>query len=239
MDVAYFSDQGLVRSRNEDSIFVDESRGLFIVADGMGGHLGGEVASDMAVRIVRDHLLDADPVNEDRIETALQQANREVYGLSTQQAELSGMGTTLSVASVGQGHLVYGHVGDSRIYLVRDGQMSRVTRDHTMVEELVEQGAISAEEARHHPRKNVLVRALGTDQHLPVDRGTVPLQAGDTVVLMTDGVYGYLEDRDILGVLDTMPLQEAVRTIMQQVMDRGASDNLTMIAFQVEAGWLK
>ena len=238
MSVAYFSDQGLVRSRNEDSLFVDEAQGIFIVADGMGGHLGGEVASDMAVRIVRDYLLAAGPRNEDIVETALLEANREVHGLSLQQAELSGMGTTLSVAALAKGSLVFAHVGDSRIYLVREGQISRITRDHTMVEELVEQGAITPDEARHHPRKNVLVRALGTDPELRVDRGTLPLQAGDTLVLMTDGVYGYLEDQELLQVLEDKPIEDAASSIRQQVIAQGASDNLTFIAVQVEAGWL-
>ncbi len=238
MGVAYFSDQGLVRSRNEDSLFVDETQGVFIVADGMGGHLGGEVASELAVRIVREHLLEGSPLNEDAVEAALLEANREVYGLSLQQAELSGMGTTLSVAVLGGGRLIYGHVGDSRIYLIRKGQISRITRDHTMVEELVEQGAISPEEARNHPRKNVLVRALGTDPDLLVDRGSLPIQAGDTLVLMTDGVYGYLEDQEILQVLEEKSIGDAARTIRQQVVTQGASDNLTLIAVQVEAGWL-
>ena len=148
--------------------------------------------------------------------------------MSNEQPQTSGR-----VGALAGMRLIWGHVGDSRIYLLRDGGIRQITRDHTMVEELVTQGAISPEEARVHPRKNVLIRALGTEDSLLVDVGTEPLLPGDLLLLMSDGVYSYLDDGELTLQMDTPDLEQAAEQLKQYILDRGAQDNLSFVAVRI------
>lgn len=232
MNIGQFTHRGLVRELNEDTVWADPETGLFVVADGMGGHLAGEVASAEAVRLIRQHL-SLEGLSQDSVREAFLVANREILRMSRTEASLQGMGTTVSLAALAGMSLIWGHVGDSRIYLLRDGVIRQITRDHTMVEELVTQGAISLEEARVHPRKNVLIRALGTEDSLLVDVGTETLVPGDLLLLMSDGVYSYLDDGELTLWMDTPDLEQAAEQLKQYILDRGAQDNLSFVAVRI------
>lgn len=232
MNIGQFTHRGLVRELNEDTVWADPETGLFVVADGMGGHLAGEVASAEAVRLIRKHL-SLHGLSQESVREAFLVANREILRMSRTDESLQGMGTTVSLAALAGLTLVWGHVGDSRIYLLRDGGIRQITRDHTMVEELVTQGAISPEEARVHPRKNVLIRALGTEDSLLVDVGTEPLLPGDLLLLMSDGVYSYLDDGELTLQMDTPDLEQAAEQLKQYILDRGAQDNLSFVAVRI------
>jgi PPM family protein phosphatase len=222
---------GRKRRRNEDA-FVNEPP-LFAVADGMGGPRAGEVASGLAAAAVKAGEAGGDGV--ERVVALIQEANRRVYERSSEDANVSGMGTTMTVALVEDGGVVFGHVGDSRAYLVRDGVLEQLTQDHSLVAELVRGGKLSPEEAEHHPQRSVITRALGTDPDVDVDTFTVPDQNGDVFLICSDGLTTMIGDDTIERVLteNGSDLGSAAEELVRLANKAGGEDNITVVAFEV------
>ncbi|MEP7335066.1 MAG: Stp1/IreP family PP2C-type Ser/Thr phosphatase [Actinomycetota bacterium] len=219
------TDPGRRRRRNEDSYVIDPP--LFAVADGMGGAQAGEVASKLAAGAVKEHGAD--------VESLVQEANRRVHQRSLEDPNTSGMGTTLTVAEVEDGVVSIGHVGDSRAYLVRDGNLEQLTEDHSLVGELMRTGKLSAEEAGSHPQRSMITRALGTDPNVDVDIFSVEPRGGDLFLLCSDGLTSMVDDREILRLVGEKrgDLDDLVKALIKTANKGGGEDNITVIAFEI------
>ena len=222
------TDVGRVRAGNEDSYMVSEP--LFAVADGMGGHQGGEVASKLAL----DTLL---AVNDggDLVDT-VREANRAVYQRASEDPRLSGMGTTLTAVLAEADRFRLAHIGDSRLYLVRDGEMRRITKDHTVVERLVDEGRLTPAEAEIHPQRSILTRALGVDENVDVDEEFLEVRPGDRLLLCSDGLTGMADEADILRILSgERDVQRAADALVDIANEAGGQDNITAVVIDVVA----
>jgi serine/threonine protein phosphatase PrpC len=221
---------GLVRTNNEDSFLVDDEHVLYAVADGMGGHRGGEVASRTAIEALRAAIAAGRPVNE-----AIVRANEAVIARASGDSELTGMGTTMTAVVVAGGRqLLIGHVGDSRAYLVHDGEMRRVTDDHSLVEELVREGRLTPEQAESHPRRAVITRALGVDAEVDVDLYTIEVTPGDRLLLCSDGLTTMVRDRDLERIVRGEPdPQRAAELLIDAANSAGGEDNTSVIVIDV------
>lgn len=219
------------RENNEDFFLVDLDRNLFIVADGMGGHNAGEIASSLAVSAVKEFISKAPGDNAAAtIRNAVQAANERVFAQASLGTSREGMGTTLTVAWVVDGTVYIGHVGDSRAYLIRGATMERITSDHSLVQEMVENGGLSELEARKHPRRNILTRAVGTESHVDVDINQVLLQENDKLLLCTDGLNGVLRDEEMFRlVAASSSAADASRRLVTCAAQRGGQDNITAV----------
>ena len=234
MYIAACTDLGKVRDGNEDSLLVIE-RDIIAVADGMGGHAAGEVASQQALEIVKSNLSVLVPTADDQslceqLTAAVVAANKHVYELS-KQAEYAGMGTTLTLARLCGEKVVYAHVGDSRLYLYRQSKLQQITSDHSLVAEMVRNGYITKEEAAHHPRRNVITRAVGTADEVKIDCGVFPWNPGDALLLCTDGLTTMVDDSQLASLLAgglSQP-QELVRQLIETANEQGGKDNVTVI----------
>lgn len=240
MKWSQITDVGRVRQHNEDSIGVFPEIGLFLVADGMGGHSAGEVASAMAVKIIGQHLSafrglkKAGPIN-DILSDGLIKANGAIYKASRDNPELRGMGTTLTAAMVLGQEAFICHVGDSRAYQIRAGSIRQLTLDHSLVQELVRVGGITQVEARQHPQRNVLTRALGTAPGVEVDSFSSPIKKGDLLLLCSDGLTGPLEDSDILKIiLESASLDGAAKDLLGEALNRGGLDNISVLLVECD-----
>ncbi|WP_338825360.1 Protein phosphatase PrpC [Moorella humiferrea] len=225
------SHTGLVRPGNEDFFISDVKRGFFAVADGMGGHQAGEVASYLALRALSDRLFgssEGEPLV--RLKKAAEFANEVVYRSSLADRDRSGMGTTLTAVWILNGKAYLVHIGDSRAYLYRDGQLQVLTDDHSYVGELVRMGGLTAEEARVHPRRNILTRALGTDERADIDSREIALKPGDRLLLCTDGLYEVASDAELADVLNRHgELSVAAKELLRLALERGGPDNVTVV----------
>jgi len=230
--VATVTDTGRKRRRNEDA-FVCEPP-LFAIADGMGGAQAGEVASRLAAAAVSEPVPDA-LAGEDRIFELIQEANRRVYDRSSTDPNTSGMGTTMTVALVEDGAVAFGHVGDSRAYLIRDGEMEQLTEDHSLVNELMKSGKLSPEEAEIHPQRSVITRAVGTDPDVDVDTFTVVAQTGDLFLLCSDGLTDVVAEGEILDLVERNreDIDHALRALVKEANRGGGEDNITVVAFEI------
>ncbi|MFA9400059.1 MAG: Stp1/IreP family PP2C-type Ser/Thr phosphatase [Acidobacteriota bacterium] len=227
------SDTGRQRQANEDSFLARAP--LFVVADGMGGAQAGEVASSAAVQAFADGLPEGRP--EEAVELSIGQANRTIFERAQSDPDLTGMGTTITTASVESEaeEVVIGHVGDSRAYRLRDGILQRLTRDHSLVEEMRRRGQITEEQAEDHPQRSIITRALGPEPEVQVDVQTVPSKPGDTFLLCSDGLTTMIDDERITAVLmDSTSLDAATRTLVDEANRAGGRDNITVVLFQVE-----
>lgn len=222
---------GLIRPDNEDAFLVDAEKGILAVADGMGGHQAGEVASFLALKALAEKLKEGvadDPLA--KLQAAVRFANEVVYRSACLRPEFSGMGTTLTVAWVVGSQAFLAHVGDSRAYLFRDGHLEALTHDHSYVGELVRSGGLTAEEARFHPHRNILTRALGTEADVIVDTRVVELRTGDLLLLCTDGLLEVVKDEEIAEVLTlNKGLKKAVQSLVELALERGGPDNVTVV----------
>ncbi|HJP65837.1 MAG TPA: Stp1/IreP family PP2C-type Ser/Thr phosphatase [Actinomycetota bacterium] len=229
------TDVGRFRERNEDAYLVKEP--LYVVADGMGGHRGGNVASSMAVDVLEQADLSPDAPLSVLIDE-IKRANQEILERSAADQALRGMGTTVTAFLTDQDKGYVAHVGDSRAYLLRDGNLQRLTRDHSLVERMVEEGRLEPDQARHHPQQNILTRVLGGNDDLEVDDLTVdPIQEGDRVLLCTDGLSHMVDDEVIEGILrDEEDPQAAADRLVDAAIDAGGDDNVTVIVLDVEEG---
>jgi protein phosphatase len=231
------TDTGLVRDHNEDSFSLLDlgDRALFVVADGMGGHDAGEVASRIAVDAVRREMSNDTTGHEGPlriVERAIQRANTEVRSEAARRG--SNMGTTLSVALVADGAAYIGSVGDSRVYWLENGSITQVTEDHSLVAKLVATGKLRQEEARNHPRSNLLYRTIGTDETVKTGMFRVELKKGGTLLLCTDGLWGEVEDEEIRRICTEEPYTEIVcARLVQRANANGGKDNITAIVVKV------
>jgi len=230
--VVSLSDTGRKRRHNEDA-FVCEPP-LFAIADGMGGAQAGEVASGLAAAALQEHAGEHGS-SEKRVVALIQEANRLVYERSKEDAALSGMGTTLTLALVGDARVAIGHVGDSRAYLIRDGVLEQITEDHSLVAELTRAGKLSEEEAETHPQRSVITRALGTDPNVDVDAFTLDTRDGDVFMLCSDGLTSMVEDEAIQEIVGKRRrnLERAARDLIKAANRSGGEDNITVIMFEI------
>lgn len=234
IEVSSASDIGCVRTTNEDS-FGAFDPAVYVVADGLGGHAAGEVASRMVTAAVREAAERSPGLDTAVLMDAVQRANRQVRTAAAEHPAYEGMGSTATVlhidAHTGMAH--YAHVGDSRLYLLRGGVLRQVSRDHSYVEELVAQGKLSEDEARNHPRKNLLVRAVGVEEDLQVDGGAFPVEPGDRFLLATDGLTNMVPDDELRELLGG-PIADAARRMTARALAAGGRDNITAIAVAYE-----
>lgn len=227
------SDRGQQRRGNEDAYFVQPP--LFVVADGMGGAQAGEVASGIAVDIFRDGLPDGAAGPEIRLAERVHAANRQIHERSRTAAEQAGMGTTLTAAYVDVDGVAIAHVGDSRAYRWRDGELERLTDDHSLVEELIRQGKLTVEEAEEHPQRSIITRALGPEPDVQVDTRTAPARDGDLFLLCSDGLTGMIGEAGVAEVLSRGgSLRDMVRALIAAANQAGGRDNITVVLFRIE-----
>lgn len=218
---------GLKREHNEDNYLIDEQLGLWIVADGMGGHECGEVASQIVVDLIHDKIKVEVPLQD-----AVQKAHEVVLLAADQRLGLPGMGSTVVVLRIIDDHYEIAWVGDSRAYLWDEGQLRQLTRDHSFVQQLLETGEISVEEAQIHPHRNIITQAIGAGdlEKLNVDVIAEPMYRGQQVLLCSDGLTDEVSDSDIATVLaDSLTEQEKVDKLIQMALDNGGSDNVTVL----------
>jgi len=244
------SDIGRRRLSNEDAFLVDDELGLYVVADGMGGHNAGEVASGEAVDVLhsmvkreRDSLATFDDLQAEAdgdllrrtlrvLESAVQAATYMVFGLGQANPERKGMGTTISVLLLRGQHAITAQVGDSRIYLMRDGRVEQVTEDHTLVAWQLKKGLITESEARLSRQKNVITRAVGSREYVQVDTKALNVRPGDRFLLCSDGLHGYLDEPDI-SALHAGTVEQAATRAIELANQRGGRDNITAILVEV------
>jgi protein phosphatase len=233
---AAVSHVGKIRANNQDSGYAGEF--LFVVADGMGGHAGGDVASAIAVKriIETDHHYTSGSDAEFALHTALTAANAQLAETVFDHSELTGMGTTVSGLILVNGQVVIAHIGDSRIYLLREGELTQVTADHTFVQRLVDSGRITEEEAAVHPRRSVLMRVLGDVDATPeIDTSIMATQPGDRWLLCSDGLSSYVSHDKILHALvANESAQAAADRLVKDALDQGAPDNVTVVLVDVD-----
>jgi serine/threonine protein phosphatase PrpC len=231
-DSAGKTDAGRKRRRNEDAFVLDPP--LFVVADGMGGAQAGEVASRLAAAAFRE-FHDADELEpEERVTAIVQEANRRIYERARSDAQVSGMGTTITAALLTGSNVALGHVGDSRAYRLREGALEQLTEDHSLVADLVRSGRLTPEEADTHPQRSVITRALGTDPEVDVDTFTVPAEPGDVFMLCSDGLTTMVEDEEIISTIARSPtLEEATKALVKAANRAGGEDNVTVILFSL------
>jgi serine/threonine protein phosphatase PrpC len=221
---------GLVRPTNEDSLLV--SHRLYGVADGMGGHRGGETASRVAVQVIRNLLLGRAP-EENALRIALEAANQRIFDMQRHDPALSGMGTTTTLLWESDTHILIAHVGDSRAYLYRGGELRCQTQDHSVVGELVRNKAITPEMAKNHPYRSVITRALGIDPVMEPDILQVDKQAGDLWLICSDGLYNMVDDTLIADTLRTAEDEPAADKLLETALKNGGHDNVSLILGRV------
>jgi serine/threonine protein phosphatase PrpC len=230
---AALTETGKVRDNNEDSLHADGR--VFIVADGMGGHRAGEVASAAAI----EEFLRFEEENRglnplERIKRGILSANRELFRMARSDPGLEGMGTTFTCVLL-EKELFLGHVGDSRAYLMREGSLRPMTRDHSLVEQMVDKGYISRFEARTHPQRNIILRALGVNEKLEVDLENMAVIPRDRILLCSDGLTGFVEDRDLEAIISECEDPEiCCRVMVDTANERGGADNITVIVIDFE-----
>ena len=231
IEIVSLTDTGRQRSTNQDSFgegLAPDGGRLAIVADGMGGHAGGETASRLAVDAVQNVVAQSSGAPDATLREALETANRAVHDESQRNAQLMGMGTTGVAMLFGADAAFIANVGDSRAYRLRDGEIEQLTDDHSLVAELQRRGIISEEEALVHPRRNEVLRSLGVEPEVTVDLFAVELRAGDVFLLCSDGLSGVVRDAEIAEVLRREPPEQAVRTLVDFANERGGPDNVTV-----------
>jgi len=251
--IAYqaISDVGRKRKGNEDSLFLNPEQKLFVVADGMGGHAAGEVASKVAVDAINEFVCltsgdeeitwpfgldESISYDGNRLKTAIRHANRKVLEATREKTEYEGMATTVAAVLVDGDVANLGHVGDSRIYLFSDGVFTQLTSDHSWVNEQIQSGVISADQARSHPLRNVVTRALGGKADLAVDMQTRRMKAGDLLLLCSDGLTAMVPDEDIARILGEAKgdVEKAAKDLVAEANAHGGEDNITVVLLKFE-----
>ena len=242
MKFAARTDIGKYRTLNEDLYFVDEEIGLFVIADGVGGHDAGDLASGIAVAVFQEwadelHKLPADSIDTtptgklDTLKTLVNEANHRVYEKSLTRSFSNGMGTTLIGGFITPSELIYAHVGDSRLYILRGGVLEQITKDHSLVQKLVDIGQLTAQEARVHRHRNIIDRAIGFEPTVDIDCEICPLNPDDILLACTDGLHDMIvDDAEIARIIiDASDLDAASRGLIDRVLDYGGKDNVTLV----------
>ena len=249
LEIASCTDPGMVRSHNEDSIASDPVNGLVVLADGMGGYNAGEDASGMATTVITTEMaqllakvkpfqLDEQtkkPVAEKLIRDQVIKANTSIYQAAQSQAQYAGMGTTLVVCLFYDNKISVGHLGDSRLYMLRDGKFSQVTRDHSLLQEQIDSGIITPEQAKHAQHKNLVTKALGIDPTVEPEIHEYPAKPGDVYLLCSDGLCDMVDDDDIGMTLQALGgnLKLAAQQLVQMANDNGGKDNVSVILVRI------
>ncbi len=246
IESAGITDVGLKRDRNEDAFLTNEDLGLYIVADGMGGHAGGAYASSLAVTSVESSVEvllpglgrspEIDPVDEirDALAEAVRVAGRAIHGWASEHPEFRGMGTTIVVALLVDGNAYVAHVGDSRAYLMRDGEIEQITEDHSFVAQSVREGLLTESAARTHKMRSVITRALGFQPETEVDVLVRALRRGDRLLLCTDGLSGKVEAVEMAQTVAVHEVPESLRQLVGLACARGGDDNISAVVVRVE-----
>jgi len=242
--IAARTDLGLIRENNEDKFEFFEPEELellsakgcfYAVADGMGGHASGQIASELALKtILRTYYADPSEDVAQSITSAIQAANSYIYEVGQSVPERSGMGTTCTVAVIWEGELIVAQVGDSRAYLIRGGGIRQITRDHSWVEEQVQRGALTREEAEVSPFRNVITRSLGAGPDVEVDIFREPIRKDDIVLLCSDGLSGYVSDSEILEIVRASSPALAAMKLVDRANERGGGDNITVLIVAIK-----
>jgi protein phosphatase len=234
------TDVGIIRSGNEDSYIMVPDRGIFVVADGMGGHAAGEVASEMAVRFVARDLGSLKGLSDDlvaeRMRVSIRTANNAIFQRTLTEHDKRGMGTTVTALVLYDTRFLIGQVGDSRCYLLREGRLTQVTKDHSYVQEQVDAGYLTPEQARAHPYSNVITRCVGANSDVMPDVYVGAVRPKDVFLLASDGLTGMLEDHQLAEVLhaDRMP-QDQVDDLVSEANRHGGLDNVTAIIVRIDS----
>lgn len=240
MRSAALTDIGQVRSKNEDAFLIDSNLGLYAIADGMGGHQAGEIASRLALETLRSEVQKVSPWPDDgaALQQAMLTANTRVFQESLARGLIQGMGTTLTAIVVGNrgGKLWLAHVGDSRCYHLNQNKLIRLTRDHSWVQMQVDVGALSEADAAKHPMRNVVTRSIGFEPHIEVDLHIAQITAGDTILMATDGLTGKIGDSELAQLLPDLlqkgSLEQALAQLVALANQRGGEDNITALLLQ-------
>lgn len=241
----FITDQGRVRPYNEDAggvVCNQDKQALYVIADGMGGHNAGDVASAMVLQYFQTHwpkeqqLTRVDDVERYLVQS-IQTVNEHIYQKAKEQEAYRGMGTTVVVVIVIDEMAVVAHVGDSRCYKLAEGEMRQITKDHSLVNALVNAGEITEQEARVHPKKNILTRAIGTDLAIDVDVTMVSCEPGDTLLLCTDGLTNKLTDEEIKTIIQSaQAIDDAGKQLIEEANARGGEDNISLVLINEQAG---
>ena len=227
------TDVGRQRNANEDALFASPGGGLFAVADGMGGARAGEVAAKAAVDELAG-LEERDQVRERELATVVEQANRRIHELSQSDESLAGMGTTMTTLAVGDADVAIAHVGDSRAYRLRDGELERLTHDHSLVDEMVRAGRLTPEEAEVHPQRSIITRALGPEAQVEVERMTYPARSGDVYLICSDGLTTMVPEDALASILrGRSSLRQAAEELVKAANEAGGRDNVTVVLFRL------
>lgn len=228
------TDIGLIRQANEDSYACVNPR-LYIVADGMGGHVAGEIASNLVVETVKNfinHCEMKEEIDENILKEAISAANDTIFQKAQAHQEYSGMGTTISLVYFKENECLWAHVGDSRIYLHRNGCLSQLTNDHSLVWDLVSSGSITEDEAASHPQKNLLTRAVGVGTTVNIDTGMLTVSHGDRILLCSDGLTNMIGNEKIKEIIEKAPLDAAADSLVKSALAAGGIDNITAIVIE-------
>lgn len=218
------TDIGLVRETNQDNFYIDTEGKWAVIADGMGGHNGGETASAMAVEEIKKSMAQGVGLKE-----SIVNANAMVYKKAADSPELMGMGTTVVLCEVLGGRVNIAHVGDSRAYLYKDHKLKQITTDHSIVQQLIDSGTITSEQARFHPQRNLITRAVGTEKNILVDYNTLDFGENDCILICSDGLSSYVDEKDILDILKNTKSREAVDKLIDAANEGGGKDNITVV----------
>lgn len=238
MKVAAISDRGLVRSNNEDSYLVDLNHGLLVVCDGMGGHNGGEIASAIAVETISQVFSSSGEELPGRLVLALEKANTAILNSAQQDPALHGMGTTATLAAFEDGIMYVAHIGDSSLYIVQDGRLRKVTRDHTLAQQFLMEGRLKPEDMRSNPYNHILTRALGVEENVNIDQYQEKVHPGDLILLCSDGLSDKVSEGEMQEVLQetSSNLEQAAQGLLERALKYGGSDNITIILSRIEVG---
>ncbi len=239
MKISSATSVGKIRAVNEDSFFVSEiaenNTFFAIVADGMGGHNAGEIASAKAVKIIKDELTDVSRPSKDLLSEAIAYANNSIYKMSAASPDLYGMGTTVTACIAKGKTLTVAQVGDSRLYLIRDGKITQITKDHSLVEMLIQSGEITKEDAKNHPQKNVITRALGTNNFVETDIYELKLEKDDVILLCSDGLVNMVDDDKILStVIQNKDFNTLSDILVKEAENAGGHDNITVVLIKFD-----
>ncbi len=218
------TDIGLVRETNQDNFYIDKAGKWAVVADGMGGHKGGETASAMTVEEIKKSISQGIGLKE-----SIENANTLVYQRASENPQLMGMGTTVVLCEVLGDRVNIAYVGDSRAYMLHNGQLKQLTHDHSIVQQLIDSGTITEEQAKYHPQRNLITRAVGTEPTIESDTVTADFSDGDSLLICSDGLSSYVEEGEIADILKTGKSSEIIVSLIDAANKAGGKDNVTAV----------
>lgn len=237
MKVYFDTNKGMIRENNEDNLIIEEKGryNLYAVADGMGGHKAGEIASNLAINIIREYFIDSfnkeDFMAPMFINESIKAANLKIREEASKKEEYFGMGTTITMVVIDLSEKIayVGNVGDSRTYIIRGNEIKQITEDHTYVHELLKERKITMDEAKNHPKRNVITRAIGSENYILTDIFEIEMEDSDVLLLCSDGLTTHISDDKIMDIIKTYGCSESVERLIKLCNDNGGTDNITVI----------